>query len=95
MLGNSISVFLKKLGIERKVKEYEIIAKWPELVGENVASATIPEKVEYRKVEDKHVLIVKVKNSAWRHELIYLKGHILSKVETEIGRGIINDIWYK
>ncbi len=89
LLGNSIAAFLKSKGIERKVKEAEIIVRWPELVGENVASATTPEKVE------KQILHVKVKNSSWRHELIYLKGHILSKVEIEIGQGIINDIWIK
>ncbi len=88
ILGNSISLFLKNLGLERKVKEYEIIARWPELVGENVASATIPEKIQ------DEILLVRVKNSSWRHELLYLKNHILSKVETDIGKGIIKDIRY-
>ena len=87
-LKNSISAFLKSLGIERKVKEAEIIVRWAELVGENVASATSPEKVQ------DGVLLVRVKNSSWRHELIYLKEHIYSKIETEIGRGIIKDIRY-
>jgi predicted nucleic acid-binding Zn ribbon protein len=87
-VGNSISGVLKKFGLERKVKEYEIINKWPELVGGNVASATSAERI------NDEILFVKVKNSSWRHELIYSKGYILSKIEIEIGKGIIKDIRY-
>jgi len=85
-LGNSLTMLLKRMGIERKVKEYQAFTEWPEIVGEKISKVTKPEKI----AED--VLFVKVKNSAWRNELIFMKTEILKKIDQAIGSGIIKDI---
>jgi len=87
-LSNSLAGFLKSLGIESKVREYEVIGYWPSIVGEKIASAS-----EAQYVSD-GILFVKAKNSTWRNELIYMKGEILSRIDKKVGRGIINDIRY-
>lgn len=87
-LANSLSGFLRSLGIEGKVKEYQVIGKWPVIVGKKIAQATTADQV----IDG--ILFVKVKNSAWRNELIYMKREILDRIDKQIGRGIIRDIRY-
>jgi len=79
---------LRKLGAEKKVKEFEAIAKWPGIVGEQIAEVTEPERV----VDG--ILFVKVKNSVWRNELIYMKRQILAKIAEAIKEKAIKDIRY-
>jgi len=76
------------MGIEKKVKEFEAIAKWPGIVGDQISEVTKPERV----VDG--ILFVKVKNSVWRNELIYMKHQILSKIAESIQDRVIRDIRY-
>ena len=85
-LGNSISALLKTYGIEKKVKEYQVIVEWPEIVGKKISKASKAEKV----VDE--ILFIKVKNSAWRTELLFMKNQILKKIDEKVGVGIIKDI---
>lgn len=85
-LGNSLTMLLKKMGIERKVKEYQAFTEWPEIVGEKISKVTKPERIA------DEVLFVKVKNSAWRNELIFMKTEILKNIDKTVGSGIIKDI---
>ncbi|MFQ5649495.1 MAG: DciA family protein [bacterium] len=88
LLQKSISSVLRNLGIESRVKEYQVIAKWPALVGKRVANATSAVRVA------DGILFVKVKNSVWRNELIYLKRDLFKKIDKEVGMGVIKDIRY-
>jgi len=85
-LGNSISALLKTYGIEKKVKEYQVIVEWPEIVGKKITEVTNTQKV----VDG--ILFIKVKNSTWRQELFFLKPELLQKISKKIGPGIIADI---
>ncbi|NIR48518.1 DUF721 domain-containing protein [candidate division KSB1 bacterium] len=87
-LGDSIWTLLKSLGIETKVKQYEALNNWSYLVGEKVASVTKADKVT------DGILFVKVKNSVWRNELLYMKKDILNKLNKSLGADIIKDIWF-
>ena len=87
-LATSLSTLLRQLGIDHKVKESLAIGQWPNWVGEKIATVTTAEKV----IDG--ILFVKVKNSTWRNELIYMRGQILSKIEKEIGPGVIKEIRY-
>ncbi len=87
-LANSLQGFLRNLGIETKVKEFEAIGKWPVIVGKKIAAVTTAEYVS------EGVLFVKVNGSAWRNELIYMKLDILDRINHSVGKGIIKDIRY-
>jgi predicted nucleic acid-binding Zn ribbon protein len=85
-LGESLMDLFKTLGVEKKVKQYEVLVKWPAIVGEKIANVTSADKVEGG------VLFVKVNSSAWRTELVFLRRQILDKIATTLGSDIITDI---
>ncbi len=87
-LSNALSLLLKNLGIETKIKQYEALNIWSKIVGEKVAAATTVEKVR------EGILYVRVKNSAWRNELVYMKQEILTKIDKAVGSNVIRDIWF-
>lgn len=85
-LGHSITSLLKSMGIEEKVKEHQAINEWSYIVGENVSKVTKAQNVV------NGILFVKVKNSSWRSELIYMRQEILIKIDKTVGRGIIKEV---
>ena len=85
-LSKSLSILLKSLGIENKIKQNEIIVRWPEIVGEKLSKVTTADKVE------KGILFVRVTNSAWRNELIYMKTEIINRISSRLNTDIIKDI---
>lgn len=85
-LGHLIEDLIRSFGLERKVKENQVIVRWPEIVGPRIAERATPERVEAGK------LFVRVRSATWRSELFLLKPRIIEKIDSEIGRGIINDI---
>ncbi|TDI80577.1 MAG: DUF721 domain-containing protein [Caldithrix sp.] len=85
-LSHSITRLLRSLGIEEKVKEHQAINEWSRIVGENVSKVTKAQNVV------NGILFVKVKNSSWRNELIYMRREILIKIDKTVGRGIIKEV---
>ncbi|TDI92605.1 MAG: DUF721 domain-containing protein [Caldithrix sp.] len=85
-LSHSITRLLRSLGIEEKVKEHQAINEWSRIVGENVSKVTKAQNVV------NGILFVKVKNSSWRNELIYMRQEILIKIDKTVGRGIIKEV---
>ncbi len=85
-LGHSITRLLKNMGIEERVKEHQAINEWSQIVGENVSKVTKAQRVV------NGILFVKVKNSSWRNELIYMRQEILIKLDKTVGRGIIKEV---
>ena len=86
VLGDSITKLLRNMGIEEKVKEYQAINEWSQIVGENVSKVTKAQRVV------NGILFVKVKNSSWRNELIYMRQEILIKIDKTVGSGIIKEV---
>ena len=85
-LGDSLKGLVQQLGIEPKLKEYQILDAWPEIVGENVANISKAEKVVEK------ILYVKVKSMTWRTELLFQKPQILKNIKDKVGTEIIYDI---
>ena len=85
-LGNALSELLNDLGIQANIKRYEVIARWPEFTGEQIAAVSRALRIEGQ------VLVVKVANSVWRNELLYLKETILHQISRDVGTGIVKDI---
>lgn len=85
-LESSLSTLLKKIGIDTRVKQYQALVTWPEIVGERISKISTAEKVT------NGILFVKVKSSAWRNELVFMKKEILTKIDKKVGYGIIKDI---
>jgi len=73
-------------GIERRLKEYEVMSKWAEVVGHRIADEAQPTGVERGK------LFVRVESSAWRNELTFMKTDIITRLNRIVGTSVIHDI---
>ena len=85
-LKTAIKIFLRKSGLEMGVIQNTALLLWDEVVGENIAENTNPEKVEHG------TLLVTVENSSWRQELVFKKKEIIDKLNNKIGKKTIKDI---
>jgi predicted nucleic acid-binding Zn ribbon protein len=88
-LGNVIDALMRQLGLQTKLKQYDIVGLWSSIVGEQIASVTSVDKVE------KNVLVVKVTAAPWRTELTFRKKEILEKVHAAMNSGSIKDIRFR
>lgn len=80
---------LKEFGLDKKAKSYAVITNWQQIVGENVAAVTTPEKLT------NGVLQVRVANPVWKYELTMRKAEILAKIVKEHGPYEVKDIVWK
>lgn len=87
-LGDVLAELLHQYGLSDRVKEFDAVNSWAEVVGEDIARRT-----KAANVRD-GTLIVEVSNSTWRNELFYLKADIIEKINNRIGKKIIHDILF-
>jgi len=85
-----VSSVIKKMGLETRFKETQILKLWKDWVGALVARHALP----YRVVNKK--LVVYVDNSTWLEELNrYYKTWILKRIQTALGKGIVEEMIFK
>ncbi len=81
-----IGKLIKKRGWERKIKEVQALANWSKVVGPKVAENSSPVRIEGQK------LFVKVENSVWKNELIFMEKEIKEKLNQSVNREVVKDI---
>lgn len=86
LIGNLIDSILQERGYLSICKEWDVVAKWPVIVGEKIASVT-----ECTRMEDGR-LYVKVSSSSWRNEIVFLKDEIIKKIRKETDCSTLYDI---
>lgn len=84
-IGALVEGLLADRGLLAACKEQEVVQKWAEVVGPDVAAVTECSRAE------NGVLYVKVATAAWRHELAYMKHIIVGKMRDRFG-SVVNDI---
>ncbi len=70
-------------------QRYKLSRKWPEIVGEAISENSKP--VSFYK----GILYVWAKNSAWLHQLNYMKDHIRDKVNSHVGHEWTSEVRFK
>ncbi len=85
-LGDILKATIKELGIEKPIQQYEALVIWPQVVGEKIASVTEPKHIANGK------LFIKVKNAAWRNELVFHRSDLIRKMNEKTGRVTVRDI---
>lgn len=85
-LKEAIDQMLDVYHLRRKFDETALIAAWPELMGNAIASRT---KQIY--ISDKK-LFVRVESSVIKNELVMMKSQILEKLNDRAGKEVINSI---
>lgn len=85
-ISEVIKEYLEDLKLTNKLKEYEAIKLWEELLGKSVASRT-----KEIKIKD-GTLYVKIGSTLVKQELLMIKDSIIKKINEKIGDEIINNI---
>ena len=68
----------KNLGLEKGMIFYHLKTRWPDLVGQPIASHTAPDKIRFS------TLTLLVDGAAWMHELTFFKEEILQKINGKL-----------
>lgn len=77
---------IRKLGLERGIKQQKALELWKEVAGKPISDKTTPLEVS------DGILKVRVKDSIWRQELYFLKEELKDKLNKSLGEEIIKDI---
>jgi predicted nucleic acid-binding Zn ribbon protein len=85
-IGSLILETLNRMGYGDRIHRQSAVTGWSDLVGEVIADETKALKI------DNKTLVVKVHRAAWRQQLTFLKDEILKKIETALGKGVVEDI---
>ncbi|MFH0931361.1 MAG: DUF721 domain-containing protein [Candidatus Zixiibacteriota bacterium] len=79
---------LRSLGLEKRIKEQELVLNWEKIVGEKIADKAKAYKIEGNK------LFVRVESSCWRNELFYLTKDITEKLNCSVHQELVKDILF-
>jgi len=88
-IADAISSTLHDLGLQQQIKQYEVLAVWETIVGEQIAKVTAPQRIDDGK------LFVHVFRAPWRNELIFLKKDIIAKINAAFHEQIVRDIIFR
>lgn len=73
--------------LKKKAEEYAAFPFWKEIVGEEIASVAVPEKIIGGRV-----LKVRVIDAVWAQELSLMKTELLEKIHSSGKGALVDDI---
>jgi predicted nucleic acid-binding Zn ribbon protein len=88
-LGDIVGKIMKAYGLEKRMKEMDILKGWPEMMGIAVANRTTNLRINNR------ILYISMDSAVMREELLNGKQIILQRVNDFAGERIINDVWFQ
>jgi len=77
---------LSRKGLEKGIKEAEVLGKWPQIAGTVLANHAEAVAIE------KGILFLRVMDSAWRNELSLLSEELIKKINDDFGEKRVNRI---
>lgn len=87
-LGEVLKKSLKRLDLSPRLEEYGVWPVWDEIVGATIARNAQPEKIR------NGTLFVKVSSSTWMQELQYMKEMISEKLNQNLGKEVVKNIFF-
>lgn len=88
-VGEALAGYLAHAGLAERVAQADVVLRWPELVGAQVAQAAQAESVT-----PDGMLYVRVRSSAWRQELSLMTPQIMAKLNAGRKKGRITKIFW-
>jgi len=88
-IAEAILCTLHELGIQKKIRQYEVIELWETIVGEQIAKVTAAERIDDGK------LFVHVFRAPWRNELVFLKKEVIAKINAVFHEEVVYDIIFR
>jgi predicted nucleic acid-binding Zn ribbon protein len=89
-IGPAIHSVLEGLGIDQKVKRYEVVDRWSEFVGEQIARVATAELIT-----PDGKLFVRVSQAPWRNELTFMKKDLIAKINQGMRQEVVHDIIFR
>jgi hypothetical protein len=87
-LGEVIEKLLRAYRLDGKMKELDIIAAWPEMMGIAVSNRTKNIQIKNK------ILYLTMDSSVMRDELSYGKQIIIERINQKAGYQMITDVWF-
>jgi predicted nucleic acid-binding Zn ribbon protein len=88
-LGQIVGKIMKAYGLEKRMKEMDILKGWPEMMGVAVANRTTNLRINNR------ILYISMDSAVMREELLNGKQIILQRVNDFAGQKVIDDVWFQ
>jgi predicted nucleic acid-binding Zn ribbon protein len=88
-LGQIVGKIMKAYGLEKRMKEMDIVKGWPEMMGIAVANRTTNLRINNR------VLYISMDSAVMREELLNGKEIIIHRVNDFAGEKIVDDVWFQ
>lgn len=88
MLGELVDKLMKAYRLDGKMKELDVIASWPEMMGIAVSNRTKSITIRNK------TLYLTMDSSVMRDELSYGKSIIIARVNEKAGCELITDVWF-
>jgi len=85
-ISQPLEGLLKKLELEKRIMGWSVLGIWDDVVGPRIAPNARP--AAYRDSK----LFVQVATTIWMHELCFMKGEILKRLNARLGNKVIDDI---
>ena len=85
-IGDVLQKLVRELDIARPILKYQALALWPEIVGKRISKVTQPQRIRDGRI------FVKVKNDAWRNELVFHKQEIIHHINVKVGERVVEEI---
>jgi len=85
-LGDALHGLLEDLGIAARIREYDVVDVWADVVGPHIAGVT-----EVRSIRNGQ-LVVSVTHPAWRQELLLRKKELIAGINDRLKHNIVRDI---
>jgi len=85
-IGSVLPRVLASHQLTGRLREFEVLAKWSQAVGETVASHA--SAVDIRRGR----LVVRVDHPVWSHHLSLLKPSLMAKLNDAVGSRVVSDI---
>jgi predicted nucleic acid-binding Zn ribbon protein len=86
LLGDAVEKLVNQSGWSRELAVHGVFARWPEIVGTEVASHSQPESFTEGR------LVVRADSTAWATELRLQAGMVLKRVNEELGHDTVTII---
>lgn len=87
-LGELIKEFTQQNGVSERLRAYQVVGDWENIVGTAIARNT-----EISRLEN-GILYVRAANSTWRNELVFMKSAILGKIKDNYPDSGVVDIFF-
>jgi predicted nucleic acid-binding Zn ribbon protein len=77
---------LSEFGLEKGIKEHEVLVRWEEIVGKAIANHAHPTRLEQGK------LWIRVSSAGWRQELSLMRVELVAKINNAIGADVVKEV---